>query len=146
MAVIMRRAKPTGVLWTRTVALAGVLAGVLASQVWAAGTALAQKGSHAGAAVACEIVAEVEPARVTVRGRITAAAPVKGTYELDATRPGPGGSTAVRSKQTNTFEARPGEPLTIGQIAYGGSGRTVATLRVTTGGETVTCRREIDVP
>lgn len=134
----MRRATWTGVL--------PAVVGVVASQVCAAGLAGAQTGSRPATPVACEIVAEVEPARVTVRGRITAAVPVKGTYELNAIRPGPGGSTAVRSKQTNTFEARPGEPLTIGQIALGGSGRTVASMSVTTGGETVTCQREIDVP
>ena len=92
----------------------------------------------------CEIVAATENGMLTLKGVIRADAPVVGSYRFKVTGAGGGGSSNIA--QGGEFMAGPDEAVGLGQVMLGGGGSYDASLEITAGGETVTCRERVGGP
>lgn len=90
-------------------------------------------------AVRCVVIAESSGPALIIRGRIVTDREIAGRYTLTASRTGGGTSKAT---QSGDFRATPDSPAWVGNIMLGGSGKTSATLTVSAGDQTTSCRLE----
>lgn len=109
------------------------LAGAIGIDAGGGGSAQA-----AASGLRCEIRVHEQSAGVTLEGVVHANAAVTGSYRLEVSKTGGGGSSDI--SQSGEFSAGPGELGSLGTVMLGGDpGAYVARLEVTAGGVRVEC-------
>lgn len=137
-AAALRLARGTGL--ARSVASDRSIGAALVAMLVAHSAGAPPARGQAPPAVACEVLFELGAGGgVTIRGRITAATPVAGSYRLEAAA-----AAGSRASQSAPFTATPDAPATVGTVALAGAGPVEVTLAVTSTGGTATCSRRID--
>jgi len=113
----------------------GALAMIAAASL-GAGAIADSKSSQSG--LSCEIASTDANGMFALRGIVHATASLAGTFNLDVSGSGGGGSTSV--SQAGTFTVNAGEPTPIGNVTVSNNGQTyTVTLVVEAGGTRVTC-------
>lgn len=100
--------------------------------------AQSQTQSQTQAGTRCEIALNAIPGGTRIEGRVIAASPVSGTYDLAITSRMGGGHATIR--QSGDFTARPGTPALLGETEMlGAPANHAVDLQVRIGPQRLTC-------
>jgi hypothetical protein len=102
-----------------------------------AGTGAGPSLEGPGEPVSCEIRVERQGNVVTLEGLVHADAPLAGSYRLQVSQGGSGGSSRI--SQGGDFEAAPGEPASLGTVSLASGGAYRASLEVRWQGGVTDC-------
>ncbi|MDX8478279.1 curli-like amyloid fiber formation chaperone CsgH [Mesorhizobium sp. VK24D] len=122
----------------KTVASATLLAVIAAG---AAGATAGKDGSSSGP-LRCEIRDTIEGDAILIEPIVYADKGTNGTYTVSVSGGGTSGSANIR--QGGAFEARAGNPASLGRMSLGANGAAYEVkLKVTAGGTSVSCVKQV---
>ncbi|RWM20057.1 curli-like amyloid fiber formation chaperone CsgH [Mesorhizobium sp.] len=122
----------------KAVASAALLAVIAAG---AAGATAGKDGSNSGP-LRCEIRDTIEGDAILLEPIVYADKSINGTYTVSVSGGGTSGSASIR--QGGAFEARAGNPASLGRMSLGANGAAYEVkLKVTADGTSVSCVKQV---
>lgn len=89
----------------------------------------------------CEIYQSHRGGGVVLEGVVFANGAADGSYQFNITKSGGGGSSNIN--QGGDFSLGSGGKTTVGSVSLGGEGSYTASLRVSAGGQSVSCKERV---
>ncbi|MBZ9819739.1 curli-like amyloid fiber formation chaperone CsgH [Mesorhizobium sp. CA4] len=122
----------------RTAAASAAFLAVIVASATAA--TAGKDGSNSGP-LRCEIRDTLQGDAILLEPMVYADESINGTYKVSVSGGGRSGSANIR--QEGAFDARPGNPVSLGQMSVEGNGAYEVELKVTAGAASVSCVKQV---